>query len=123
MLAGVLILATSTGCLALGVPSERLYDPIDQGGILGDWKTNPARTRAAMTAELVAEGGVMIPAHDNCHSHSTSIPGSLDLPAGVAAMEMPAACGGNTKAEKPPEVPWPRYHPVPTRPVFGPVAY
>lgn len=119
----ILVLVTSTGCLALGVPSKRLHDPVDQGGILGDWKANPARTPATMTAELVAEGGVVVPAYEGCQANSAAIPGSLDLPAGMSAMELETHCGAHSKADKPPEVPWPRYHPVPTRPVFGSSGY
>ncbi|WP_231603751.1 hypothetical protein [Neorhodopirellula pilleata] len=116
---GVLTSVASTGCLALGVPSQRLHDPLDQGGLLGDWKANPSRTIAATTAELVSEGGVVVASHADCGSHVASEIGLLDLPPGACALDLDANGHVAAKPEKPPEVPWPKYHPVPTRPVFG----
>lgn len=114
-----LILVTSTGCLALGVPSQRLHDPIDQGGLLGDWKANPSRTIAATTSELIAEGGVVVPTNAACASHPKPDMGLLDLPPGASALDLATTGHFAPRPEKPPEVPWPKYHPVPTRPVFG----
>ena len=114
-----LISVTSTGCLALGVPSQRLHDPIDQGGLFGDWKVNPSRTVAATTAELVSEGGVVVPAHADRGSCVADDLGLLDLPPGASALDLATTGHFAPRPEKPPEVPWPKYHPVPTRPVFG----
>ena len=114
-----LVLATSTGCLALGVPSERLHDPIDQGGLFGEWRVNPSRTIAATTAELVHEGGALVPAHSIGGPHACHDVGMLELPPGASALDLNANGVSVGKPEKPPEVPWPKYHPVPTRPVFG----
>ncbi len=110
----------STGCLALGIPSQRLHDPDDQGGILGDWKRSNARTPAEITAELVAEGAVIRCADGACSG--VTHPGHFDESClgGLPALDVdPITGGGPGTEEEPPEVPWPKYHPLPTRPVFG----
>jgi hypothetical protein len=98
----------SSGCVALGIPSERFHDPADAGGLLGDWKRDYVYGPGEVTAELAQQGAVIAtPDGVFCGDGAT-----LDTP--------PLGCTGTAQA-KPPEVPWPRFHPVPTRPVFGKV--
>ncbi|WP_246151376.1 hypothetical protein [Rubripirellula reticaptiva] len=102
------VLISQSGCLALNVPSERLHDPTDAGGILGDWKSDSI-------------GG--------CHHLAGGYGTGSGLPAGYdgecidgGSLEVDpfgSAFGSDSTEPKPPEVPWPRFHPVPTRPVFG----
>lgn len=82
------------GCVAMNIPSVRYADPSDRGGLLGP-------QRPANQAELSAgncETGACDPFIGNCAGAN-----------GQAAEEPPV-----------PEVPWPRFHPLPTRPVFMP---
>lgn len=99
---------SSSGCIALGIPSERYHDPADSGGLLGDWKRGQPYDSAALTAELIEEGAVLVPSPEGL------------LCSGVSPLDMSAVDGCGREAKpKPPKVPWPRFHPVPTRPVFG----
>jgi hypothetical protein len=102
---GILVTISQIGCVALNIPSERLHDPADHGGILGDWKTGGAGPQGACSerewehpsrsfSELSIDGGPL---------ECDPLDPSLDQ-------------NGNPKKD---EVPWPLFHPVPTRPVFG----
>lgn len=91
-----------TGCVALNIPSQRHHDPADSGGILGSWE-DPARPGRVLKEILMGpppEAGL-----DDCDDFHAF--GSETF--------------GTEHAGEPetPEVPWPQYHPVPTRPVFG----
>lgn len=97
LLAFVWVVSLQSGCIALSIPSERLHDPHDHGGLLGDWRhaadhdcEHPCRS----LEPLAIDGG------------------PLDLDGRDPALEI------NGKPKKD-EVPWPRFHPVPTRPIFG----
>lgn len=126
-LACLLALVTHPGCVALHLPSERYHDPDDLGGMLGRWK----HARGPMPPSHVAEGS-------SCLADSSDPADEGAGPAFVPGRETwatqdepgcdpfapgydPFAPGWNPfargDAEKP--VPWPKYHPVPTRPVFG----
>lgn len=107
----------SSGCVALNLPSERYNDPTDHGGIFGGWETgvvDPAATAAN---------------HHSANHHSVNgidhvaakIESSVDCIGGESLDVDPfdTANGEYAKPPEPPEVPWPRFHPVPTRPVFG----
>ncbi len=98
----------SSGCVVLGIPSERFHDPADAGGLLGDWKRDQVYGPSEVAAEL-AQQGVVIATHDGVFCGDEA---ALDAP--------PNGCSGTIPARLP-EVPWPRFHPVPTRPVFGTV--
>ncbi|MCM2372019.1 hypothetical protein [Aporhodopirellula aestuarii] len=98
----------STGCLALGIPSERLHDPADRGGLLGDWNSDVPYGPTEIGQELVHEGVVLVTPDDGLFCSEVS---PLDV-------SPKTGCAIKPK-EKAPEVPWPRFHPVPTRPVFG----
>lgn len=118
-------LLTQAGCVALNIPSERIHDPVDGGGLFGHWRNR-----------LGSQGQAPIAGHSAWEHHSVS---GSDWPEGL--IESGAAgggcldCGGYldggpdgvcldceqaASKRKEPEVPWPRFHPVPTRPVFGP---
>lgn len=93
-------LAGQVGCVALNIPSQRFHDPSDHGGVLGDWKQ-----------EL---GHFGAPGSESYYEQTTDCidGGPLDFdPLDPTLDEQ-----GN---QRQPEIPWPRYHPVPTRPVFG----
>ncbi|MEM6776504.1 MAG: hypothetical protein AAF670_02535 [Planctomycetota bacterium] len=120
VLPSILLLPICAGCVALGLPSERYHDPSDHGGLLGDWRSAdgvvPAAMPAPLAEEFIEEGAVLVPNENHapcgsCLSDDASycFPMDLDPVTGAAASKPPAA----------PEVPWPRYHPVPTRPVLG----
>ncbi|MBB3205340.1 hypothetical protein FHS27_001140 [Rhodopirellula rubra] len=98
----------SSGCLALGIPSERIHDPADRGGLLGDWNSDVQYGPAEMAQELLHEGAVLTSPDEGVFCSDVS---PLDVSPKTGCLKEPK--------EKPPEVPWPRFHPVPTRPVFG----
>jgi hypothetical protein len=97
-----LLLMGSTGCLALNIPSVRYDDPSDRGGLLGPHRpTDPhaalhADPHAAMNAESCDPAA--------CHASGDGL--------GDESFE-------GEQPPPPPEVPWPRFHPLPTRPVFS----
>jgi len=86
------------GCLAMNIPSVRYQDPEDRGGILGAHKKQEPATLEAMAESQ----------HSSIDSTSC---GCIDCGEGEMI--------DGEKPEKPPEVPWPRFHPLPTRPVFS----
>ncbi len=96
-----------TGCLALNIPSQRNHDANDSGGILGAWE-DPARPGRVLKEILMGP-----PPESDL--------GSCDDvdPFGSEAYGSDYTGGPHPSEPAPPEVPWPKYHPVPTRPVFG----
>ena len=92
-------LLAQVGC-ALNIPSQRFHDPTDHGGIFGHWD-KPGSGQS----HLRPPGGFHGTACVDGGSHCACDP--LD-PRSEESYE-----------PNPPEVPWPRFHPVPTRPVFG----
>lgn len=122
------------GCVALNLPSERYHDPDDLGGLLGPMKQAggpmPPSDRVEETYgldESHRDNGLAWPefapnrdgeaVHDQlvgdpfaCHPFACH-PFACD----VFACDAGEDVGG----EKEDPVPWPKYHPVPTRPVFG----
>ncbi|MGB7329583.1 MAG: hypothetical protein WBD31_32210 [Rubripirellula sp.] len=105
------VLISQSGCLALNVPSERLHDPTDAGGILGHWKNE---TVGGHHSPSDFGSGDTSPADYNGECLDG---GSLDVDPFGSDFDSEFGAGGGEP--KPPEVPWPRFHPVPTRPVFG----
>ena len=92
-----------TGCVALNIPSERFQDPTDHGGLLGSWDSSGHshangidHAAASMDSGMQCIGG-----------------GSLDVD------PFDTSEGEYAVKPEPPKVPWPRFHPVPTQPVFG----
>ncbi len=101
------------GCVALNIPSERHQDPSDRGGVFGDW-ANPARPGRVLKEIVI--GPDAEPGMGCCDSqHLGDVP-LLDDGSFHDGFE--GDFGGEV-APPPPEVPWPKYHPLPTRPVFG----
>lgn len=93
---GIIFLPTlSSGCVALNIPSVRYDDPDDQGGLLGPHRQAAGGGNRSGSVPLSAD----------CESSSEFLAGDD----GLAVSDAP----------KPPEVPWPRFHPLPTRPVFS----
>lgn len=102
----------SSGCVALNLPSERYHDPTDHGGIFGSWKTgvvDPAATQSVAN-------------RDNGIQHvADTVGSSINCIGGesLAVDPFDTTNGEYAKPPEPPEIPWPRFHPVPTRPIFG----
>jgi len=91
----------SGGCVAMNIPSVRYDDPDDRGGPFGPQKKTDPETIA-----MHMDGG---------QSWDASGPASC-----VDCVDDDSWDGaGAEHSEKPPEVPWPRFHPLPTRPVFS----
>ncbi len=93
------IVVPSGGCVALNIPSQRYDDPSDRGGIFG-----PHRPRGQGTPVHPVQVDGALPSIDDSYCPAT------DTSAWEEGVEEP---------EKTPEVPWPRFHPLPTRPVFS----
>lgn len=94
-------LLTQVGCVALNIPSQRFHDPADHGGLFGHWRSGHSQnTPHPPSREFHGSSGFCI---DGGPLEVDPFDPSLDV-------------NGNPKQ---PEVPWPRFHPVPTRPVFG----
>ncbi|PHQ35827.1 hypothetical protein [Rhodopirellula bahusiensis] len=121
----VCVLASMSGCVALGVPSQRMHDPDDHGGLLGDWRRGRPHTAAQHTQSLIEDGAVIVPTDGHgvmCDTTGTVHDGNIGSGVidGTMPLDLDPITGGvQSEPEKPPEVPWPRFHPVPTRPVFG----
>jgi hypothetical protein len=97
----ILALTTQFGCVALSIPSERLHDPGDHGGLFGDWNHG------------VDHVGACTDGH--CEEPSRCLVG---MPCDGGPLDPTLDLDGNPKKNEE-KVPWPRFHPVPTRPVFG----
>ena len=100
-------LLAQVGCVALNIPSRRFHDPADHGGLFGHWHTanSPCRRQACCNQP-----------HGATHEGQTAgfcIDGG---PLAVDPLDPSLDVDGHPKQ---PDVPWPRFHPVPTRPVFG----
>jgi hypothetical protein len=89
------MLLTQVGCVALNIPSQRFHDPADKGGLFGHWNSNHGHNAHHSTSHEF---------HDSCGPCLDGGPLEED-----PLEQVPAE----------PEVPWPRFHPVPTRPIFG----
>ena len=104
---GVLI-AVCPGCVALNIPSVRYHDPADHGGLFGPWSDAAGPTPSAAVGVRHESAGAAAEAWR---------PGAEPL------SPPPAGCGPDAPLaavpEADPDVPWPRFHPLPTRPVFG----
>lgn len=113
--------APQLGCVALNIPSERFGDPGDNGGLFGHWRSGG---RSHLQPHDVGADGSSLPGghcdphahpvHDGVMHQGVLIDGG---PLEVDPFDPSVDVDGNRKQ---PEIPWPRFHPVPTRPVFGP---
>ncbi|WP_168566869.1 hypothetical protein [Crateriforma spongiae] len=129
-LVGVGLLSCS-GCVALNIPSERHLDPHDDGGVFGGWN-QPKRLGVPIDtpvpgdpAVIASEGSIAAagcgPAgHCGGIGHPVGGPGSFEDDCFGAPIGMHG--DGDVPVEQP-KVPWPKFHPVPTRPVFGGASY
>lgn len=90
----------SGGCVAMNIPSVRYEDPDDRGGFFGPHEKTDSGTMA-----MHGDGGQAWDASGSASCVDCVDDGSLD--------------GFGEHSEKPPEIPWPRFHPLPTRPVFS----
>ncbi|TWU41170.1 hypothetical protein Q31b_26090 [Novipirellula aureliae] len=107
----------------MNIPSERRDDPTDGGGLFGSWDRKdsmPHRTHPHEMSDRWEAGGcesvpeVSEPWTDT--SFDSACQESFGGPLEVDPFDTSVDSQG---VPKPPEVPWPRFHPIPTRPVFG----
>lgn len=111
-LAGVLL--SQVGCVALNIPSHRFHDASDHGGLFGDWRDGGGPvTHGATVSEISAAHG------NSCELHGSSRICLDGGPLEVDPFDPTLDVNGNPKQ---PEIPWPRFFPVPTRPVFGAIS-
>ena len=96
----------------MNIPSQRAHDPDDRGGILGNWS---GCSQHAGTCHIEHEQPIAdsLPGSNQCHNRSNSFDG------GALKVDPFDTSVDENGIPKPPEIPWPRFHPVPTRPVFG----
>jgi len=106
------LLGTS-GCIALSIPSERYHDPHDRGGLLGDFRRGSLSRTQHLSGDESFQGGF-----DNS-SDCTSVGCSALHGSRLQDSDLIDDEEFSLHKPKTVEVPWPRYHPVPTRPVFS----
>lgn len=100
-------LSAQVGCVALNIPSQRLHDPDDKGGVFGPWKRHHGATGCQTAAGCQSAAG-----------QACAGDGSMPcLDGGPLVDEDPHNQMGQQPGE--PEVPWPRFHPLPTRPLLS----
>ena len=92
MATATMSLVASGGCIAWNVPSQRFHDASDRGGLLGPWTSEAAHASLDAAHCRNWDGG---PLRDDCDDPATTSP------------PVPKE-----------EVPWPRFHPLPTRPIL-----
>ena len=103
-------LLSQAGCVALNIPSQRFHDTDDRGGPLG-------HLDGPRSLFKFHESDNQAPIE---HCHQPAAPVCLDGgPLEADPFDSSLDIHGQPK---PPEIPWPRFHPVPTRPVFGTTA-
>ena len=132
------------GCVALNIPSERLYDATDHGGMFGDWRKHRHIADSSHAGhpnhhELHAhhgqvshhgQDGIFHADRSHCSDpncvldhHAIDAQGTYDarfmIDGGPLEQDPFGPIEGANGAASQPEIPWPRFHPVPTRPVFG----
>ncbi len=131
LLVGSMCLLTQGGCVALNIPSQRFHDNHDRGGPLGHLKGDHTLRLDGIVGSAISgrRGKVTDPGHNDSGHHD---PGHQNLglqSPGHHASCLCMQCGDHDEFSDPsvagpsagklPDVPWPRFHPVPTRPVFG----
>ena len=96
----------SSGCVALNIPSKRFHDSTDHGGVFGPWRKHhhvgDSSHADPASAHVVNEHGLM-------HGWDGG-------PLEVDPFDPSLDANGQPKKQ---DIPWPRFHPIPTNPVFG----
>ncbi|GAA4463808.1 hypothetical protein [Novipirellula rosea] len=140
---GLGLISIQAGCVALNIPSERLADPEDGGGVLGDWKHNRSKRIATKlhhafsdpvgiesTAVFAGSGAFDPDCAPGVPGHAEPLdaagypidprfPVDQGFDGGALAVDPFDSSVEQDGSIKAPEIPWPRFHPMPTRPVFG----
>ena len=100
--------------------------PTAGGGVEGGQpmfqRPSPLASLSLLLTGTLACGGCALPVipSDRFAAGDSGMACSGDCGAGPSDPGCPVNGGGCGEAAVEPEVPWPRFHPVPTRPVFGP---
>jgi hypothetical protein len=112
--------------VALNIPSQRWHDPEDQGGLFGHHQGGSDHHTGGQELLLNADSTVM-EITEGPYDETLVSPGFFGEPAFHGSGGCCADCETNcfdplaeTEAAAPPDIPWPKFHPVPTRPVYGP---
>lgn len=128
------------GCVALNIPSHRFSDPDDHGGVLGHWsKTDGVENDEAFVSVKSTEPSGLIyselgggtPCNRRIDATAPCSCGHCDYEESGQTLCLDGGplqsdpfgeyeCASDTGKKAESDVPWPRFHPVPTRPVFGP---
>ncbi|MDG2223462.1 MAG: hypothetical protein P8L85_18920 [Rubripirellula sp.] len=120
------LLLAQPGCVALNIPSQRWHDPNDEGGVFGHLQGTTVH-RATGQELLLGTDSTVLEVSEGPYDHTLVSPGFHGGPGFHDPDGSCVDCEPNcfdplaeTEATAPPEIPWPKFHPVPTRPVFGP---
>ncbi|MEE2938418.1 MAG: hypothetical protein VYA84_20715 [Planctomycetota bacterium] len=120
-----LLLALS-GCVALNIPSQRWHNPEDPGGLFGHHRGGSDHQTGVQELLLTKDSTVM-EISEGPYEELPVSPGffgeSEFRGSGGCCAECETNCFdplAETEAATPPDIPWPKFHPVPTRPVYGP---
>ncbi|MEM1068997.1 MAG: hypothetical protein AAGI63_08890 [Planctomycetota bacterium] len=115
------LLAMQSGCVALNIPSQRMHDPSDQGGLFGHWK-NAKHRQPELVESIPGMDPLVVQEAAEIAQSVAHGSGGFECETGVSSDcdwdgDMLAPSSNEPPAE---EIPWPKFHPLPTRPVFGP---
>ncbi|WP_153558245.1 hypothetical protein [Roseimaritima sediminicola] len=117
----VLLLAVAAlsngGCIALNIPSVRYHESEPVAGPRTLDKVLLFSPTGRGGCDVPSAGGPLPPATGNAAMGSAGC--ALGNCGPEDASGGPHGCGPQEPGPKLPEVPWPRFHPVPTSPVFG----
>ena len=108
----LMLLVGCSGCVALNLPSDRFHDPSDGGGVFGDWRTKRLDPIGGFANGPVGN-------LSECHCGANCHRGAGCLGGDELSLDPFDTSQGKYAVHEEPEIPWPRYHPVPTRPIFG----
>lgn len=122
-------IVAQSGCVAMNIPSQRLHDPDDQGGLFGHWKHAKYRQPDLVNSVPGMDPIAVERAADI--ANQTTFPaeayvGDVDGTcldsgcAGCSECDMYDPLATAEKKPEAPEIPWPKFHPVPTRPIYAP---
>lgn len=112
----------------MNIPSERLHDAGDDGGWLGGWHRPKRLGVPDPTAPLAGFVDQTPPPHHPLNPDAHVFPGGPSFSGAPSGASLAEQCLGDETPVYDPaaeaqraadEVPWPKFHPVPIRPVFG----